>query len=262
MARLNGQYFRTYRLLAGISAVYWGLLALISALGLGPAGMAPSRIAGSLALGGFLLAMRLEKDPASPRVERWGLALAGVSIINCSLLVVARPDAFLMVNFLMLTLVIGVGFRDRAHCLTALAMNLVAVGMLSPLLPPERRWTILLGAGFTAWVAFLLHRLFSTLFHRLEAMDRKRALLARQRSRLVRDLRRALAEVKTLGGLIPICAGCKSVRNDQGYWEGVESYLERTTDAGFTHGYCPACEGDLREAFEAAVPLEEAEPLG
>lgn len=54
-------------------------------------------------------------------------------------------------------------------------------------------------------------------------------------------LQKALSEVKTLRGFIPICAGCKKVRDDQGYWEKIESYLSRNSDAAFTHGMCPEC---------------------
>lgn len=51
----------------------------------------------------------------------------------------------------------------------------------------------------------------------------------------------ALATVKTLTGLLPICAGCKQIRDDQGYWNKVESYIAKHTDAQFTHSLCPDC---------------------
>lgn len=55
------------------------------------------------------------------------------------------------------------------------------------------------------------------------------------------ELQKALSEVRTLRGFIPICAGCKKVRDDKGYWEQIESYLQRHSDAKFSHGLCPAC---------------------
>lgn len=58
-----------------------------------------------------------------------------------------------------------------------------------------------------------------------------------------RELEQTLAEVKTLKGLLPICCVCKKIRDDQGYWEQVEAYLEKHTEAEFTHGYCPSCLG-------------------
>ena len=51
----------------------------------------------------------------------------------------------------------------------------------------------------------------------------------------------ALAQVKTLSGLLPICAGCKKIRDGQNYWHQVETYIAMHTDAQFTHGICPAC---------------------
>jgi len=64
--------------------------------------------------------------------------------------------------------------------------------------------------------------------------------LERQR-RLNEQLAEALNQVKQLSGLLPICAWCKSVRNDEGYWEEVEEYISKHTNAQFTHGICPAC---------------------
>jgi AmiR/NasT family two-component response regulator len=56
-----------------------------------------------------------------------------------------------------------------------------------------------------------------------------------------RGLQQALAEVKTLRGFLPICCGCKKVRDDAGYWNEVEEYVAQRTDAKFSHGYCPTC---------------------
>lgn len=56
----------------------------------------------------------------------------------------------------------------------------------------------------------------------------------------------AQAEVQTLSGLLPMCAWCKKVRDDQGYWEQVEDYLERRSQLKFTHGMCNSCLEDVR----------------
>jgi PAS domain S-box-containing protein len=70
-----------------------------------------------------------------------------------------------------------------------------------------------------------------------------------EREKLILELKNALAEVKTLSGLIPICGWCKNVRNDAGYWQSVEHYVHAHTEATFTHGICPAC----REKFKAEI---------
>jgi PAS domain S-box-containing protein len=62
-----------------------------------------------------------------------------------------------------------------------------------------------------------------------------------EKARLNGELREALNQIKTLTGLIPICAGCKKIRDDKGYWNQLESYLEEHSEAVFSHGMCPEC---------------------
>ncbi len=62
-----------------------------------------------------------------------------------------------------------------------------------------------------------------------------------ERLKLIRELTDALAKIKTLRGLLPICASCKKIRDDRGYWQKVESYISSHTGAEFTHGICPEC---------------------
>jgi two-component system, OmpR family, sensor histidine kinase VicK len=69
----------------------------------------------------------------------------------------------------------------------------------------------------------------------------KRKQEERERLQLINDLTKALAEVKTLSGLLPICASCKKIRNDTGYWQAVEVYIKEHSQAEFTHSICPEC---------------------
>ena len=57
----------------------------------------------------------------------------------------------------------------------------------------------------------------------------------------VGDLSRALCEIRTLQGILPICVYCKKIRDDRDYWQRVEDYLQTHTDARFTHSVCPDC---------------------
>ncbi|HCY87380.1 MAG TPA: response regulator [Desulfobacteraceae bacterium] len=61
----------------------------------------------------------------------------------------------------------------------------------------------------------------------------------------MRKLEEALAKVKKLTGLLPICVNCKKIRDDKGYWNRVESYLQKNTEATFSHGLCPDCNDEL-----------------
>lgn len=62
-----------------------------------------------------------------------------------------------------------------------------------------------------------------------------------QRDELIEALTQALAELKTLKGMLPICCCCKKVRDDRGYWNQIEAYIAEHSEATFTHGYCPEC---------------------
>ena len=69
--------------------------------------------------------------------------------------------------------------------------------------------------------------------------ERKEAAEALEEER--RRLQQALEEVRTLQGIVPICAYCKNIRDDTGYWSQVEQYVSKHSDAKFSHGICPEC---------------------
>jgi len=71
----------------------------------------------------------------------------------------------------------------------------------------------------------------------------------KERDRLVAELKEALQAVKLLSGLLPICASCKKIRDDNGYWSEVENYISQHSDADFTHGYCPDCADQMLQGY-------------
>lgn len=73
-----------------------------------------------------------------------------------------------------------------------------------------------------------------------------RSLVLREKA-LVHDLSQLLAEVKELEGLLPMCAWCKKVRDDQGYWQQLETYIQTHSKADWTHGICPDCVGRMMD---------------
>ncbi len=102
------------------------------------------------------------------------------------------------------------------------------------------------------WIASLL--LTIVLWHSL----RVRQLKAREME-LARRVDAALAKIKVLSGLLPICSWCKKVRDDTGYWNQLESYVREHSEANFSHGICPEC---LREHFPAFTRDGEADAAG
>jgi hypothetical protein len=73
----------------------------------------------------------------------------------------------------------------------------------------------------------------------MEMEERKIAQI--EKEKLIVELKHALHKVKTLSGLLPICASCKKIRDDQGYWNQIESYIQIRSDAEFSHSICPDC---------------------
>ncbi len=80
-----------------------------------------------------------------------------------------------------------------------------------------------------------------------EIVQRKQA--QKERERLIAELKDAIDKIKTLRGLIPICASCKKVRDDSGYWNQIEVYIRDRSDAEFSHSICPDCATKLYPEF-------------
>jgi len=73
--------------------------------------------------------------------------------------------------------------------------------------------------------------------------ERKQA--EQEKEQVISQLQQALAKVKMLSGLIPICAACKKIRDDKGYWQQLEGYIRDHSEAEFSHGICPECQRKL-----------------
>ena len=135
-------------------------------------------------------------------------------------------------------------------------------GVVSAALLLVASWVVIVrdgirGADLWGWVhigatalalgwllAWAFNRALSTA--RLALAERQQALEELQQAlgenqQLVGDLRTALTNVRTLHGLLPICAFCKKIRNDDGYWEQLEAYVTAHSDAVFSHSFCPDC---------------------
>lgn len=97
--------------------------------------------------------------------------------------------------------------------------------------------------GFLALCALLLASLVFAFVRWRTARLRRRA------AELQAAVDEALARIKVLGGLIPICAGCKKVRGDEGYWQQIESYLHVHSEAELSHGLCPDCASEMYGAY-------------
>ncbi len=78
--------------------------------------------------------------------------------------------------------------------------------------------------------------------------------IALYRHAIERELADARSKIKVLQGLIPICAECKKIRDDGGFWNQLEVYIKEHSEADFTHGYCPECAKKMLDEFKASNP--------
>ena len=83
-----------------------------------------------------------------------------------------------------------------------------------------------------------------------------------ERIKLIQELTEALARAKTLAGLLPICASCKRIRDDHGYWQQVEVYISEHSDAMFTHGICTECFTAAKEELSDLRSIKLEAPIG
>ncbi|PKK88323.1 MAG: hypothetical protein CVV64_19425 [Candidatus Wallbacteria bacterium HGW-Wallbacteria-1] len=75
----------------------------------------------------------------------------------------------------------------------------------------------------------------------LEREIEERKIIEKEKEKIIADLQKATGDIRTLQGMLPICAVCKMIRDDKGYWNQLEVYITEHSEADFTHGYCPDC---------------------
>lgn len=91
----------------------------------------------------------------------------------------------------------------------------------------------------------------------LEINERKK--IENEREKLIENLQKAVAEVKQLSRLLPICASCKKIRDDKGYWNLLESYFEKYSEVSFSHGLCPECSEKFYGKEEWYIKMKKKE---
>jgi hypothetical protein len=183
-------------------------------------------------------------------LENFGLLLLGLATANNVFLMAWLPGEVQLVNFVLVQVVAGVALRSTWRFASS-QVFCVSLALFS-----LARWVdpgIILGNTFVLLSSLLISSLIWVYLNRLlkalSTLQEKDRALLRQRTLLVRELRESLANVRTLSGLIPICAHCKRVRDDAGFWQQVEAYVHARSGAQFSHGICPACLVDVADEF-------------
>ncbi len=181
----------------------------------------------------------------------WLVYALCVATLGLALLGTIRAPA--LGFYLILVICAGLVFGGRAMGLTVVAASAAVAGLIHAenagwLPAPDYRVTVtqwVTATAFFACVGALTLAATREIGRALARAEREVAERRRAEEELRaanRRLEEALASVKTLKGLLPICAWCRKVREDAGYWSALESYVATHTDTTFTHGICPDCQ--------------------
>jgi hypothetical protein len=100
---------------------------------------------------------------------------------------------------------------------------------------------ILTSHAFSITVTLILLAVVLFTSRKAQRSIEERNEIERERERLIVELQDALANIKRMSGLLPICASCKKIRDDKGYWNQIESYIREHAEVDFSHGICPEC---------------------
>jgi integral membrane sensor domain MASE1 len=186
-----------------------------------------------------------DDHPHSPASRPWRVAEAVVLLVG---VILTTEGVFgewlpprLMIPALVLPFLIwaGIRFPPRIAATTVLVAALIGISNASvgrgPFMALAHEPGELLIRAQTTLCILSLSLLA------LAATVAERKLAEQQKAALIGELEHALAEIKTLRGLIPLCAWCKNIRDDQGFWQRLEDYLCEHADVQLTHGICPAC---------------------
>lgn len=163
--------------------------------------------------------------------------------------------------YLIIVLCAGLVFGRRGMAISVVACSLAVAGLIVAenggwLPAPDYRVTITQWITATAFfgcvggLTLMATRQIQMALARAEAEVAERRETERQLREANRRLEEALSSVRTLKGLLPLCAWCRKVRSDEGYWSALESYVSEHTDTTFTHGICPDCQTKLMNGPE------------
>lgn len=252
-AALDAQFLRGYRTAALLLGLFFAFLAAWRFLKIEP--HIPRLLmweAAALAVFyGAFFGLTPQSRLTHRRIEDLGVLLVLGAVLNAVLQMVAAPTSLQTTNFMLVQVGSGLVFRSHLRYVLIQALNLlgwVALFLRVPERSAPAEWAFAMLSAVL--VALAIHLFLTRTCTRMELLFGQHIILAHQRERLIRGLRQSLAQVKTLRGLVPICAHCKKIRDDQGFWHKVEQFVRDHSEAEFTHGICPDCAKTMREELD------------
>lgn len=246
---LDALYLAGYRTVGlGLGVFCVASAVAYAALGEGEAGWLRAQAFSLYALVFLAIGVSIQRGLATVR-HTLGIAIlaSGITALGALSPALLMPQGSIHHDLSLVVVLVsfGAGFSRTgwllAFLLPVLGIRFLLAFRFPDLQGPVGLWSLHLAAAGV--VSVLVHRL-------ILGLVREHARLRREDAHHVAELREALARVRTLQGLIPICAHCKKIRDDTGFWQQVETYVEERSEAEFTHGICPVCAEDLRRELD------------
>lgn len=235
--------------LGGLNALV-GLLNLAFLPPLGPGIQAPLAI---LTLGAMLALAHWLRQPQPPFLVNFAGGTAAMMAVAAALVHLSLSGDWQNTTHLLL-IVTGAGFFLFSLPWYLTIAGLVGLGWMGVVYAGDDPGFPLhygIEVGTAILLGLLIHLVRRDLLERfLELLIQNHRHEAEQ-AQLMARLREALENVKTLRGLVPICAECKKIRDDQGFWQQVEDYVHEHSEAVFSHSLCPICLAKAKAEFEA-----------
>ena len=192
------------------------------------------------------------------RVQRWLL-----SQVKAEPRRTLKTRFYIAVFLLVFAIMAAVGSMGARLFMQSLKVGYAeggsAFSMLDQTLREAAFFIAVYGVVFLAGVILFSSTLGSQLErHVRDIAERKR--IHEEREKIIAQLQEALSKVKLLSGMLPICANCKKVRDDRGYWNQIEEYVRKHSEAEFSHAICPECMKKLYPEFNAEGKTNVMQP--
>ena len=236
-----------YRLAAALLGLYFVAVTIWRYTTVRPGVFGPgswiteSVVVSSMFFGVFILGHRHFRPWISTNAI--GLMIGLVSILNAAWVQAMANYPAMTVNWIFLVVVSALLTKSWWHWALLQVLNLGLWMVFSftfhPGIVPFQHWVFSIISALL--IGTLTNLCLTWVFKEAEQLWMQTHVLARQRAILLKGLREQSKNARVMGGLIPICAHCKKIRNDQGYWNQVEAFLHENTEAKLTHGICPIC---------------------
>lgn len=211
----------------------------------------------------FLFLLRKKRN--NKRIAFTGIILSGAFF--CLLMVIGgvASTAFVWIFTYPLLSIFLLGNRTGAIATMALLLAASIIFLLSPAVDfitdydPNLAIRVIASYLSIFIFAFTMEYTRKLIYRRLSESNEKLEKADRENRVLIEDLKKTLEEINQLRGILPICASCKKIRNDEGYWEQVEKYISSKSKATFSHGICPDCAKKLYGEYVDTLNQEKKE---